>query len=135
MPIYEWECGACGSSRDEYESTANSLEKCMMRCKGCGKYCLHFKRIGPTSFHLKGRGWAKDGYSNPLEGDSLAHATGDKFLSQYRKELRDEEHPRRPGDILKRVGRGRYEDLSDIGDPNLDLDWKRNRKRRSTMES
>ena len=64
MPIYEYKCENCGyefeemlhfSERDIPLDTPCSFPTC------CGK--VHLK-MSIGSFHLKGAGWAKDGYGD-----------------------------------------------------------------------
>lgn len=124
MPIYEYECAGCERIQEMIYKIADSKDTDFLWCNHCEKSILHFKRISKTSFQLKGKGWAKDGYTNPTPG----MPSGDKFIEQYRKEIADPEHPRKVGDLLKGVGRGRTDDLSDIGCPIRDLDADRHRK-------
>lgn len=62
MPIYEYECKTCGKRVEvEQRITAEPLtthrECAETPCDGDVK-----RLITRTSFILKGRGWAKDGY-------------------------------------------------------------------------
>ena len=50
MPIYDYECRLCG----EVTEVIDPPPKC------CGRPTR--KKVTKTSFHLKGRGWASDGY-------------------------------------------------------------------------
>lgn len=60
MPTYIYECGGCSIDYN-IEKPLAELDREEL-CKVCGK---PMKRIpAPTSFHLKGGGWYKDGYSN-----------------------------------------------------------------------
>lgn len=67
MPVYVYECSGCGLQREDFR-TLEEMEKFghTIIQKGCPKNKRHFhyfKRIiTPTSFILKGSGWAKDGY-------------------------------------------------------------------------
>jgi predicted nucleic acid-binding Zn ribbon protein len=124
MPVYEFACGQCGTSVEMYYKTSCGKETEFHWCNVCQQSLLHFKQIGGTSFILKGKGWAKDGYVNPTPG----MPSGDAFLKQYRKEIADPEHPRKVGDLLRDIGRGRGDDLSDIGCPIRDLDADRHNK-------
>lgn len=63
MPIYVYECPHCGK-QEEYHLpiTEDTIIFCdEKKCKR--KYARMNKIIAPTSFILKGPGWAKDGYS------------------------------------------------------------------------
>ncbi len=59
MPVYDYECQNC-----EYELhvTQKITEPLKRKCPRCKKLRLK-KLISPSSFVLKGKGWAKDGYS------------------------------------------------------------------------
>ena len=57
MPIYEWKCPKCGN---KFEALVPP-EPRLIGCINCG---LLMKRvISISNFHLKGSGWAKDGYN------------------------------------------------------------------------
>ncbi len=53
MPIYEYECGACGERREFIQKFSDSPKR---KCPTCG--ALKLKRlISAAAFHLKGSGW------------------------------------------------------------------------------
>ena len=53
MPIYEYECNACG---DRHEFIQKFSESPKRKCPSCGE--LRLKRlISAAAFHLKGDGW------------------------------------------------------------------------------
>lgn len=65
MPIFEYRCSGCGliterivfsNSNNEEEFTIDEV------CKKCGSNTFE-KIMSSSSFHLKGRGWHKDGYA------------------------------------------------------------------------
>ena len=57
MPIYEYECGKCGT----FEATQRITDKPLTRCPTCkGKVK---KLISNTSFQLKGTGWYVTDYA------------------------------------------------------------------------
>ena len=60
MPIYEYECQACGH---RLEVTQRISEPRLRDCPACSKPALE-RLISATSFTLKGGGWYKDGYGN-----------------------------------------------------------------------
>ena len=73
MPIYEYECSACGEIEEAFQKMSDSpLTECS-KCKGNLK-----KLVSHSSFHLKGSGWyvtdyggAKGGSkSNPKDSSS-----------------------------------------------------------------
>jgi putative FmdB family regulatory protein len=52
MPIYEYQCSACGSVEEALQKFS---DKPLTKCRNCsGK--LH-KLISQSAFHLKGTGW------------------------------------------------------------------------------
>lgn len=53
MPIYEYECGACGGRREFIQKFSDSPKR---KCPECG--ALKLKRLmSAAAFHLKGSGW------------------------------------------------------------------------------
>lgn len=57
MPMFEYLCPVCGTSKEVIESAA-SVHKCT-----CGTSIPMGRVISGPCFHLKGSGWAKDNYS------------------------------------------------------------------------
>jgi putative FmdB family regulatory protein len=53
MPIYEYECEACGHTLDALQKLSDPL---LTECPACGKATLR-KRISAPRFRLKGGGW------------------------------------------------------------------------------
>ena len=77
MPIYEYQCGKCGTFEVTQRITVKSLSRCPT-CKGKVK-----KLISNTSFQLKGTGWYVTDYARKDNGsksekDSKAPATETK---------------------------------------------------------
>ena len=60
MPMYEYECGNCGSRFERLLSYSESEKP--QKCEECGSDKAK-KQISRTSFALKGGGWASDGYA------------------------------------------------------------------------
>ena len=69
MPIYEFKCLKCGFIFERMMKVNDESPKCMLaiktnhpkvleRCDGETK-----RLISKSTFHLKGEGWYKDGYS------------------------------------------------------------------------
>jgi len=56
MPLYEYECDACGKKEECLQKHGDSAPLCQ-QCSQDMK-----KRISVGSFSLKGKGWAKDNY-------------------------------------------------------------------------
>jgi putative FmdB family regulatory protein len=53
MPIYEYECNACG---DRHEFIQKFSDAAKRKCPSCGKPRLR-KLVSAAAFHLKGSGW------------------------------------------------------------------------------
>ena len=60
MPIYEYLCTSCGY---QFEEVQKFSEPSLEECPDCGKNSSQ-RQVSMSSFHLKGGGWYKDGYSN-----------------------------------------------------------------------
>ena len=60
MPIYEYQCLKCGKDHEVLQKFSDPPMKTCPACKGKVE-----KKISASSFHLKGGGWYKDGYSAP----------------------------------------------------------------------
>ena len=59
MPIYEYLCASCGY---QFEEVQKFNEPPFEECPDCGKNSAR-RQVSMSSFHLKGGGWYKDGYS------------------------------------------------------------------------
>lgn len=73
MPIYEYECAACGNRHEVLQKISDSL---LTDCPDCGKSTLK-KMISAPSFRLSGTGWyetdfksEKDKKRNLVSNDS-----------------------------------------------------------------
>lgn len=80
MPVYEYECKACG--RDfEYQQRMSDPDK--TTCEVCGGALDRL--ISRTAFSLKGGGWYKDLYASPKpeksEKSDKANGTADSTQS------------------------------------------------------
>jgi len=65
MPIYEYECAACGRIE---EAIQRFSDRPLTKCSHCsGK--LH-RLISQSAFHLKGSGWYADGYADKPQKNS-----------------------------------------------------------------
>ncbi len=60
MPLYLYHCQSCGREHEQLQKFSDPPLKHCPSCKG-----RLVKQITSTSFHLKGGGWYKDGYSSP----------------------------------------------------------------------
>lgn len=53
MPIYEYQCNACGDRHEFIQKFSDSPKR---KCPGCG--AMRLKRlVSAAAFHLKGDGW------------------------------------------------------------------------------
>lgn len=60
MPIYEYQCAACGHSLDALQKISDPV---LTECPACGKQSLE-KQVSATSFQLKGTGWYATDFRN-----------------------------------------------------------------------
>ena len=68
MPIYEYQCAACGQVVERWQKISDSP---LADCPACGG-SLH-KIISSCAFHLKGSGW----YVTDYAGKNAASGSGD----------------------------------------------------------
>ncbi len=64
MPIFGYRCGKCRKEFEVFYTTQSAVEReePSEKCPECGS--TKKRKLPPkgTSFQLKGKGWAKDGY-------------------------------------------------------------------------
>ena len=60
MPIYEYKCDVCEEITEEFDKITSTTKT--IECSLCGQPAKKIISLG--SFHLKGTGWYKDGYSD-----------------------------------------------------------------------
>ena len=68
MPIYEYQCAACGQVVERWQKISDAP---LTECPACGG-SLH-KLISSCAFHLKGSGW----YVTDYAGKNAAAGAGD----------------------------------------------------------
>ena len=62
MPIYQYKCENCGHEFKAMQKYSDKLEMLESgTCEECGKRSLK-EVISRSVFHLKGGGWAQNGY-------------------------------------------------------------------------
>jgi putative FmdB family regulatory protein len=73
MPLYAYRCTACGAQEEHIQRFSDPPKD---RCEVCSGALE--KQLGGASFHLKGGGWYKDGYSStkPASGESSSSSDG-----------------------------------------------------------
>jgi len=66
MPIYEYHCPDCENRREVLHMSHDALqiEKEIPYCDLC--QVRYIRAMSMCTFNLRGRGWARDGYSNKL---------------------------------------------------------------------
>lgn len=64
MPIFEYQCQACGHGFDVLQKVG---EGPLRKCPECGKLKLK-KLLSAPSFHLKGSGWYKTDFRDKAKG-------------------------------------------------------------------
>lgn len=106
MPYYEYECELCGKPLTRFmpvipKTVPDQVVDICSHGENVSKPSTFKRVMSMPNFHLKGKGWGKDGYVNPTPG----MPSGEAFVEKYREELADPEHPRQVGDLLKQVGR------------------------------
>jgi len=60
MPIYEYECGACGERREFIQKFSDAPKR---KCPECGASKLK-RLVSAAAFHLKGTGWYVTDFRN-----------------------------------------------------------------------
>jgi putative FmdB family regulatory protein len=73
MPIFDYQCEACGHTFDALQKVG---EGPLRKCPKCGKLKLK-KQMAAPNFHLKGSGWYKTDFK-----DKSAKKDGDKAASK-----------------------------------------------------
>ena len=82
MPIYEYLCTSCGY---EFEEVQKFSDTSMEECPDCGKNNAE-RQVSASSFHLKGGGWYKDGYSsNAAETEKREKSVKEKSSSTVKE--------------------------------------------------
>ena len=76
MPIFDYQCEACGHTFDVLQKAG---EGALRKCPECGKLRLK-KQLAAPNFHLKGSGWYKTDFKDKAakkDGDKATAKTGD----------------------------------------------------------
>jgi putative FmdB family regulatory protein len=80
MPVYEYQCKACGHVQEAFQKISEpALETCP-RCNGSLK-----KLISQSAFHLKGSGWYATDYGGAKSGSNSGTDAGNNSSSQSKK--------------------------------------------------
>jgi len=78
MPIYEYECAACGHELEELQKLSDGP---LRKCPECGKLKLQ-RKVSAAGFRLSGSGW----YETDFKKDGQKNLAGDKDGDKSTKE-------------------------------------------------
>lgn len=72
MPYYEYECDGCGFVTERFmRSIPRTIPTHLDgKCENCQRISTFKRIISAPNFHLKGGGWARDGYSGSSQDGS-----------------------------------------------------------------
>ncbi len=73
MPIYEYQCAACGHSLDAIQKMSDSP---LVECPACGQPQLQ-KLISAAGFRLKGSGWYETDFKGGAKKKEAASTSSD----------------------------------------------------------
>ena len=77
MPIYEYQCSACGQVIEEWQKFSDPA---LTTCPNCGGPLTRL--ISLSSFHLKGSGWYVTDYHQTNPGSAKPSAASDEKSSE-----------------------------------------------------
>jgi putative FmdB family regulatory protein len=90
MPIYEYECQACG---EELEAWQKISDEPLKKCPACGKMKLQ-KLISAAGFRLKGGGW----YETDFKSSGKKNLAGDQKGGKKSAEKADKKADAKPAE-------------------------------------
>ena len=99
MPIFDYQCEACGHHFDILQKAGEGV---LRKCPECGKLKLR-KLLSAPSFHLKGGGWYK---SPPSEGKAKDDSKSDAAPKKGHNLDSDKGHSHGPGGHSHSHGEG-----------------------------
>ncbi|MBM4295041.1 MAG: zinc ribbon domain-containing protein [Deltaproteobacteria bacterium] len=70
MPIYEYQCVACGQVLEQWQKISDDPLQVCPQCGGS----MH-KLVSCCSFQLKGSGWYQSDYSGKMQTDNMSGAS------------------------------------------------------------
>jgi putative FmdB family regulatory protein len=82
MPIFDYQCQACGHTFDVLQKPD---EGALRKCPECGKARLK-KLLAAPNFHLKGSGWYKTDFRDKAGGKSADKAAGGESRAESKAE-------------------------------------------------
>ncbi len=71
MPIYEYQCAACGHKEEFIQKIS---DKPLTKCPSCGKNKME-KQVSSTAFQLKGEGWYVTDFKNKKPTEKVIKET------------------------------------------------------------
>ncbi len=90
MPIYEYECHACGHTLDALQKVSDGA---LRKCPACGQLKLR-RLISAPKFRLKGEGW----YETDFKQDNQRNLAGEKEPSESKKKSDKDDKKSKPAD-------------------------------------
>ncbi|BBB15300.1 type I antifreeze protein [Candidatus Rickettsiella viridis] len=84
MPIYEYQCTACGH---HFDTIQTFKEEALIHCPVCGEPTLK-KLISAPAFHLKGSGWYVTDFKNQAKPNT--ESQGNKEATSTKKKIAEE---------------------------------------------
>ena len=101
MPIYAYECGACGAAHDFLQKMGEGRKR---KCPSCGELRLR-KQVTAAAFHLKGTGWyVTDFRDKDKKKDSDGESEKSKPKEESKKETSGKSDSPSPGDTKSPSG-------------------------------
>ena len=101
MPIYAYECGACGATHDFLQKMGEGRKR---KCPSCGELRLR-KLVTAAAFHLKGTGWyVTDFRDKDKKKDSDGESEKSKPKEESKKETSGKSDSPSPGDSKSSSG-------------------------------
>ena len=113
MPYYDFQCEECGEIREGFYKIADAPDRVLILCQAVKAPRFYRRILSLVPVILKGKGWSKDGYDNATKHLPGGQHSGQRFIEEYRKAVDDPEHPYKPGDGLKAMGR-KGDDFKDL---------------------
>lgn len=84
MPIYEYQCAACGRVVEKWQKIS---EEPLTTCPNCGGDLS--KLISNCAFHLKGSGWYVTDYAGKTQSANMAGSSSESSSGTDTKEKAD----------------------------------------------
>ena len=82
MPIYEYECKACGHQLEAFQKMS---EPVLTTCPACGDTTSLQKLVSAAGFQLKGTGWYVTDFKNKNKPETKPSATTEATPSDVNK--------------------------------------------------